>query len=413
MSLIYDWNQIGAPPRPTKILLADETLRDGLQSPSVRCPSVEEKVEILHVLDALRVDSADLGLPGAGPHVVADVERLAREIVSARLAIKPYCAARTVEADITPIVEIAQRTGLAIEVAAFIGSSRIRQLVEGWDVGFLERATERAVTHAVSEGLPVLYVTEDTTRAHPDALRRLYGAAIRAGAARVCAADTVGHATPEGARAVVRFVVGVAAECGEGVEVDWHGHRDRGFAVLNSLAALHAGATRLHATALGVGERAGNTPMDLLLINLVLLGYLERDLSRLRDYCELVSRAYHVPIPASYPAFGRDAFRTATGVHAAAVVKALHRNDRALADAVYCSIPASLVGREQQIDVGPMSGRSNVEYWLEKRDIPRDEPLVERIFAKAKDSATVLTEDEILTIVAETRARASVAHESG
>lgn len=408
MALIYDWNEVDAPPRPARVLLADETLRDGLQSPSVRCPTIDEKIEVLHSMEALRMDSADIGLPGAGAHVVADVERLAHEIVASRLAIRPYCAARTVVADIQPIVDISQRAGLPIEVAAFIGSSHIRHLVEGWTIDFLERATEEAVSFAVKHGLPVLFVTEDTTRAHPETLARLYSAAIRAGAQRVCVADTVGHATPEGARAVVQFVAGIVEGCGGGVEIDWHGHRDRGFAVLNSLAALHGGATRVHATALGVGERAGNTPMDLLLINLVLLGYLERDLASLRDYCERVSRTYDVPIPANYPAFGRDAFRTATGVHAAAVVKALHRQDRALADAVYCSIPASLVGREQQIDVGPMSGRTNVLYWLEQHGIAAEPALVERIFARAKAGPSVLSDEEIFREVAAYRAEAGL-----
>ena len=398
-ALIYDWNEVDAPPRPTRVMLADETLRDGLQSPSVRCPTIDEKIEILHLMETLGMDAADIGLPGAGPHVADDVERLAREIVACRMRIRPYCAARTVESDIRPIVDIAQRVGLPIEVAAFIGSSPIRRLVEEWSLDFLERATERAVTFARDAGLPVLFVTEDTTRADPETLRRLYATAIRAGAARVCIADTVGHATPAGTGAVVAHVRSVVAACGGGVEIDWHGHRDRGFAVLNSLAALDAGATRVHATALGVGERAGNTPMDLLLINLVLMGYLERGLSALRPYCDLVARTFAVTIPPNYPVFGRDAFRTATGVHAAAIAKAYHRGDTALADTVYCSVPASLVGREQEIEVGPMSGRSNVVFWLEKRGLDPAEDLVERIFARAKASAGVLTEPEILAVV--------------
>jgi 2-isopropylmalate synthase len=400
-TLIYDWNRVGAPPPPGKLLLDDETLRDGLQSASVRCPSVEEKLELLHLMEALGIDCADIGLPGAGPHVVADVERLAREIADGRMKLRPNCAARTIIGDIKPIAEISQRVGLPIEVAAFIGSSHIRQYVEDWTIDFLERCTEQAVSFAVREGLPVVYVTEDSTRAHPDTLRRLYRAALRAGATRLCIADTVGHATPTGAAAVVRFVAQTIAEAGGGAEVDWHGHRDRGLAVMNTIAAIDAGATRVHGTALGVGERVGNTPLDLLLINLVLMGYMERDLSRLSDYCALVSRTYDVPIPANYPVFGRDAFRTMTGVHAAAVAKAYHKQDRALADSVYSSIPASLVGREQEIEVGPMSGRSNVVFWLERRGFTASDPLIERIFARAKSSSYVLTEEEILAMVQE------------
>ena len=392
--LIHDWNLTDAP-KPATVLLDDETLRDGLQSPSVRTPSIEEKLKILHLIDRLGIDTADIGLPGAGAHVVRDVERLAREIVEQRLRVAANCAARTLIADIKPIAEISQRVGMAIEVGAFIGSSPLRQYAEGWTLDQLLRLTEEAVSFAVGEGLPVLYVTEDTTRADPDTLRALYSTAIRAGAKRVCVADTVGHATPHGTAAVVKFIAGVVEECGGGVGIDWHGHRDRDFAVINTLAALEAGATRLHGTAIGIGERVGNTPMDALLMNLVLMGYIERDLSALCEYCETVSAATGVPIPANYPIVGHDAFRTATGVHAAAVIKAFRKKDQALIDAVYSGVPAGLIGREQQIDVGPMSGKSNVVFWLERHGYTATDELVDRIFTKAKSSSTVLTSDEI------------------
>jgi isopropylmalate/homocitrate/citramalate synthase len=398
-SLIYDWNTIDVPPAPPVVMLDDETLRDGLQSPSVRTPTIEQKIEILHLIDALGIDTADIGLPGAGPHVVEDVERLAREIVQQKLRVKANCAARTHLDDIRPIAEIAQRTGLPVECCTFIGSSPIRQHTEGWTLDWLLKATDDAITFAVKEGLEVMYVTEDTTRAHPDTLRAIYTCAIRAGARRICIADTVGHATPAGAAAVVRFVARVIGETGAEVGIDWHGHRDRDLAVANSLAALEAGATRLHAAALGVGERVGNTPMDLLLVNLVLMGYRTADLLSLEPYCRAVSAATDVPIPDNYPVIGRDAFRTATGVHASAVVKAWRMGDHALMDAVYSAIPASLVGREQEIEVGPMSGKSNVVYWLEKRGIPSTDPVVDRVFQRAKSSTTVLTEAEILAEV--------------
>jgi 2-isopropylmalate synthase len=400
--LIHDWNHVDRA-APGAVMLDDETLRDGLQSPSVRCPTIDEKLRILHLIDRLGIDTADIGLPGAGPHVVRDVERLAREIVDARLRVKANCAARTVIADIKPVVEIAQRTGLEIECCAFIGSSPLRQYAEGWTIDQLLKLSEEAIAFAVKEGLPVMYVTEDTTRADPATLRRLYSAAIHAGAKRVCIADTVGHATPAGAAAVVRFIAGVVEECGGGVGIDWHGHRDRDFAVINSLAALDAGATRLHGAAIGIGERVGNTPMDTLLINLVLMGYIERDLAALVEYCEYVSDVTGVPIPPNYPVVGRDAFRTATGVHAAAVIKAFRKNDTALVDAVYSGVPASLIGREQEIEVGPMSGKSNVVFWLEKRGLPATEEVVDRVFAKAKGSTTVLTEAEIRAAVTEAK----------
>jgi 2-isopropylmalate synthase len=396
--LIHDWNRTGAPKPPT-VLLDDETLRDGLQSPSVRCPTIDEKLRVLHLIDRLGIETADLGLPGAGPHVVRDVERLAHEIADQRLKVGANCAARTVIADIRPIAEISQRVGLPIECCTFIGSSPLRQYAEGWTLDHLLTLTEEAIRFAVGEGLPVMYVTEDTTRADPDTLRALYSAAIRAGAKRVCISDTVGHATPHGAAAVVRFIATVVHDCGGGVGIDWHGHRDRDLAIINTLAALEAGATRLHGAAIGIGERVGNTPMELLLVNLVLMGYIERDLSALCEYCETVSAATDVPIPANYPVVGRDAFRTATGVHAAAVIKAFKRNDAGLADAVYSGVPASLIGREQQIDIGPMSGKSNVVFWLERHGYSATDELVDRIFSRAKTSSTVLTADEILAAI--------------
>ena len=398
-SLIHDWNTVDAPTQSRAVMLDDETLRDGLQSPSVRCPTIEEKLRILHLIDKLGIDTADIGLPGAGPHVVRDVERLAREIVDQRLQVKANCAARTVIADIKPIAEVSQRVGMAIECCCFIGSSPLRQYAEGWTLDQLLKLSEDAITFAVREGLPVMFVTEDTTRADPSTLRQLYSAAIRAGASRVCVADTVGHATPAGTAAVVKFVADVVNECDASVGVDWHGHRDRDFAVVNTLAALEAGATRLHGTAIGIGERVGNTPMDTLLVNLVLMGYIERDLSALGEYCRVVSETTGVPIPANYPVIGRDAFRTATGVHASAVIKAYRKKDMALVDAVYSGVPASMVGREQEVEVGPMSGMSNVLFWLERRGIAADEETIERIFARAKASTAVLSEQEILSML--------------
>ena len=397
--LIYDWNKVGAAAPPPLVMLDDETLRDGLQSPSVRAPTIDQKIRILHLIDSLGIDTADIGLPGAGPHVVRDVEQLAREIASARLKVRANCAARTHIDDIRPIADVVQRTGVPIECCTFIGSSPIRQYTEGWTLEWLLRCTEEAITFAVGQGLDVTYVTEDTTRADPDTLRAIYRCAIRAGASRICIADTVGHATPIGAAAVVRFVSQVIRDTGAEVGIDWHGHRDRDLAVMNSIAALDAGATRLHGAALGIGERVGNTPMDLLLVNLVLMGYITRDLRLLNEYCKTVAESCAVTIPDNYPVIGRDAFRTATGVHAAAVVKAWKKGDRELMDAVYSAIPASLIGREQEIDVGPMSGKSNVIFWLEKRGITPTDVIVDRVFRRAKASATVLTEEEILAVV--------------
>src|SRR5713226_613558 len=363
---IYDWNLAGplAIAAGTRVLLNDETLRDGLQNPSVHDPSIAEKIEILHLMEALGIESLNIGLPGAGPRAVEHCEALAREIVSSRMKIRPNCAARTVENDIRPIAEISQRVGIAIEAATFIGSSPIRRLVEDWTVDHLERTTEKAVKFAVDNGLPSMYVTEDTIRTDADTVKRLYSTAIRSGARAIVLCDTVGHATPHGAYKLVKFVIDeVVKPSGETIRVDWHGHCDRGLAIANSLAAIAAGANQVHAAANSLGERVGNTPMELMLVNLRLMGLIERDLSRLKEYCEKVAHATHTTIPPNYPVIGRDAFRTATGVHAAAIIKAYKKNDAILANSVYSGVPSHLFGLEQVIEIGPMSGRSNVIYW--------------------------------------------------
>lgn len=399
--LIYDWNTAVSPePGPARgtVELNDETLRDGLQSPSVRDPSIEQKLAILHAMSGLGIESANIGLPGAGPHVVESVRRLAREIVEHDLGIAPNCAARTLARDIEPIVEISQDTGLEIEVACFLGSSAVRRFTENWEMDRLLELAESAVSLTVKHELPCMFVTEDTTRAAPDDLRRLYQTAVRAGAKRVCVADTVGHATPRGAREVVAFVRAAVDEVASDVKVDWHGHRDRGLALENSIAAAQAGADRLHATALGVGERVGNTPMDLLMVNLRLMGWIDRDLTGLPEYCRMVSEATGVPLPENYPVLGRDAFRTGTGVHAAAIIKAHLKGAAELADCVYSGVPASWVGRRQRIEIGPMSGQSNVVFWLTERGFEASQALVEAIFERAKSADTVLEEVEILAI---------------
>lgn len=401
---IYDWNTVTPPQIPpgTRVMLDDETLRDGLQNPSVFDPRIEEKIEILHLMESLGIDSVNIGLPGAGPRAVAHTEALAREIATKRMNIKPNCAARTHENDIRPIVEISQRAGIAIEAATFLGSSPIRRLVEDWSVDHLQRTTEKAVKFAVQHGLPSMYVTEDTIRTDPETVKRLYSTAIQNGARAVVLCDTVGHATPKGAYNLVKFVVEeVVKPSGEKIRVDWHGHNDRGLAIANSFAAVAAGAHQVHGAANALGERVGNTPMELMLVNLRLLGLIDRDLSSLRFYCEKVARATKTSIPPNYPVIGHDAFRTATGVHAAAIIKAIQKHDHRLADDVYSGVPAHLFGFEQVIEIGPMSGKSNVLYWLARHQIPAEDALVSRILDAAKQSARVLTDDEVRALCTE------------
>jgi 2-isopropylmalate synthase len=400
-SLIFDWAKQGARQArwPSGVMLYDETLRDGLQSPSVIDPPLETKVELLHLMESLGIDAADIGLPGAGARQREAVLRLCREIASERMNIRASCAARTVAADIQPIADVMQLTGVPVEAMVFIGSSPIRQYAEEWTLDFIVRQSCEAIAFAVREGLEVTFVTEDTTRSSPEDLRVLLTAAIREGATRVCLCDTCGAVVPDGAYNLVSWVRELIAELGVDVGIDWHGHRDRGLDLANSLAAIEGGASRIHGTALGIGERVGNTPMEQLLINLKLFGVRDDDLSRLPEYAELVAEATGVPRPVNAPIVGRDAFRTATGVHAAAVVKALKRGEELLANLVYSGVPAQWIGRKQEIEIGPMSGNSNVIHYLSTRGLPVSAEVISAVLTEAKKSDRVLSDAEVLAAV--------------
>ncbi len=395
--VIFDWNPPAVRAKPSHAFdLNDETLRDGLQSPSVADPSLDDKLELLELMHAIGIRSADIGLPGAGKRAFSDVVALARHIQRKKLKVAPNCAARTILADIKPVVDAVQASGQKIALYTFIGSSPIRQFAENWELSFIEKTSAEAINFAVKEGLEVAYVTEDTTRSSPTNLYRLFRNAIDCGAKRLVLCDTVGHATPDGTAALVRWTKGLIAGMGADVAIDWHGHNDRGLALVNAIIALEAGAQRIHGCGLGVGERVGNTALDLVLLNLKLMNWIDYDLSKLVPYVRKVSAACKFPIPVNYPLSGQDAFRTATGVHAAAIIKAKKKGDEWLADRVYSGVPAGEFGKEQQIEIGHMSGMSNVRFWLETHGIAPAELLCKNILERAKSCAWTLTDEEIL-----------------
>ncbi len=412
-SLIHEWNIGGdgsAGVEYPDIHFVDETLRDGLQSPSITDPDIDQKIRMLHLMENLGIDCVDLGLPGSGPRAVADITRLAKEIKDNNFKIKAYCAVRTHPADINPLIDISLKVGMPIAAAAFIGSSPIRQYAEGWTVADIIKKSVEAVKLAVDNGLPVMYVTEDTTRATPDDIRSLYKAAIDNGAERICICDTCGYVTPTGVRNLLKFVGEVITETGADIKIDWHGHNDRGLGVSNSLTAVYEGVDRVHGTILGIGERVGNASLDQILVNLKLNRAIDRDLTSLAEYCELVREHCHGPLPNNYPVMGADAFRTATGVHAAAIIKAEAKGDHWLADRVYSGVPAGDFGKEQVIEIGFMSGLSNVKYWLRKHEIAGTEEelleIAEAIFAIAKSRKENLSNSEILDIIEKCKAEA-------
>lgn len=402
--LIFDWNEVGRKGRlfPDNLTFFDETLRDGLQNPSVADPNIEQKLKLIHLMDQIGIHAADIGLPGSSKRAFDDVLRMCREITDNKLKLRVACAGRTVVSDITPMIEISQRAGIPVEVYAFIGSSPIRQFAENWDIDTIAKKSAEAIDVAVKAGLEVAYVTEDTTRSRPDSLAHLFKNAIDHGATRLCLCDTVGHSTPDGVRNLIGFTKSIIAGMGANVGIDWHGHNDRGLALVNAIMALEWGADRVHGTALGIGERVGNAAMELILLNLKLLHQLEhQDLTHLLEYCRVAAEAVEWDVPINYPLVGSDAFRTATGVHAAAIIKAESKGNAWLADRIYSGVPAGMFGRHQEICIGYMSGASNVNYWLRARKIEPSKLLVDAILAKAKTTQHNLAEDEILAVVRE------------
>jgi 2-isopropylmalate synthase len=399
--LIYDWNEVKrkGPVFPKKPEFDDETMRDGIQSPSVVDPPIEDKLRLLHLQAKIGVTTSNIGLPGAGPRAFEDVLRLAKEIANEKLPIQANCACRTLVQDIQPIVEVSQKAGIPVEVYTFIGSSPIRQYAENWTIDHILETSEAAIAFAVKEGMNVAYVTEDTTRSRPSDLDKLFRHAIELGVRRLVICDTVGHATPDGILNIIEWTRGLIQGTGEDVRIDWHGHNDRGLGVTNAIYALEFGADRVHGTCLGIGERVGNAALDQVLVNLKLLGVIDNDLTHLVRYCREVSRACRWPIPKNYPLAGDDAFRTATGVHAAAIVKAFDRNDPWLADRVYSGVPAGLFGKHQEIEIGPMSGMSNVRWWLHEHRYEWKEGLAKAILQRAKQSNHTLEADEIGEVI--------------
>lgn len=393
--LIHDWNraqQFNVSAR--RPLLLDETLRDGLQSPSVRDPEIAAKRDLLHRLARLGLNAVDLGMPGASPNAMASVKALLIEIRDHRLPIAPNAAVRTVESDLACLAEIQQKVGIALEAGAFLGSSPIRMGTEGWDLDHLLHLTREAMRFCRRQEIPVMMVTEDTTRACPEHLKAIYLTAIEHGAQAICLSDTCGHVTPTGVRNLVRFIKEEVVQ-DLPIRVDWHGHNDRGLGVANAITAFESGVDRIHGSLLGIGERSGNVAIDQLMVNLTLMGMWRSDLSDLPALAARVAELCGIPIPVNYPVLGRDAFRTGTGVHAAAIVKALRQGDVALADAVYSGVPAALVGRRQEIEIGPVAGRSNVVFWLEMNGYDASPERIERILNLAKKSHRILTEAEI------------------
>ena len=354
-------------------------------------------------MERLGIQKVDLGLPGAGPFHREHISAMLSHISEHDYQIRPGAAVRTLMHDIEPLVEMQQEHGMEIQASAFLGTSPIRQYTEGWTMEKLISTMEKAVSYAVENEVPVMFVTEDTTRSNPEDVKAIYQRAMELGVRRLCVCDTCGHVTPNGVKKLLNFIDEEVIKDGgykrNQIEVNWHGHQDRGLGVANNIAAVEAGADVIHGTALGVGERAGNAPMDQTLVNLKLMGVIDNDLTLLDEYTRMANKYIEVPLPRNYPIFGSDAFETGTGVHASAVIKAMRKGDDWLADRVYSGVPAGDFGLKQVIRIGHMAGRSNIIWWLEQNGYEVTDELVAHMFEVAKSQSRNMTDAEVESTV--------------
>jgi 2-isopropylmalate synthase len=401
----FNWNnlRIEAPLQklPYSGTIFDETLRDGLQAPYVHAITPEQKLSIVDHMVRCGVRSADLGFPGSGPAAQRECAKIAKYIVANGYPLQQAYAGRTHPADIHAICEIAQEAGVGVDAYIFIGVSPIRQYVEDWNIALIQSNIRKSVAECEREGVEFVLVLEDTVRCTPEVLERVYDVAIDTGVRRVTLCDTVGAALPSGTASLIHWSNYYFSYHGHPVTFEWHGHNDRGLALINSLTALALGCDRVHGTILGVGERAGNAALDQLMINTHLDRHGRYDLTALRDYCEHAASALGVSIPQNYPAMGRDVFKTSAGVHASAIMKAHEKGNTSVKDAIYSSVPASLLGRGQEVLIDASSGANNVKYWLTINGYRKDNAdAIKKVLIMAKAGHGPLSDDQIRRIIA-------------
>lgn len=398
-SLYFEWSTTELADPAVNYALMDETLRDGIQAPYVEVPSIEEKLRLVDHMTSVGITAITAGFPGAGRRAYRDCLAIAQYVLTQRYPTRLVYSGRTHPDDVGATCEIAQQAQCEIDAYSFIGISPVRQRVEDWSVEMIERRVIAAARQCDQAGVNFVLVLEDATRCTPCILSRIYDTAVDVGVERIVLCDTVGAATPASTRALVRWSFDHFRRCAHSMALDWHGHNDRGLALINSLVALDAGCDRIHGTALGIGERAGNTAIDQLILNRYLQHGDDFDLQSLRQYCEYASAVLGISIPVNYPALGSHVFTTSAGVHAAAILKAQQTGDNDLLDGVYSSVPARIFGRRQEVLVDGSSGASNVKFWLTEHGYEPKPHLVSHVLEAAKSANRPLTAQQIGNLI--------------
>lgn len=402
---IHDWDHEGSEKlRKSCFRLLDTTLRDGRQKPESKQPSVEEQKAIIDFDAKVGVDAIDICMPGVRGKYYREGVECAQYISRNHPNIEIVVLARTIEDDVAATIDFSKDAGVRLSVILFRGSSDLRLLAEDWNEDQIVEDMHRFSKILTCAGQKVISATEDTTRTRPEFLKSIFEAGITGGASELCVADTVGYADPTGTQRQMEWIRQNISGAND-LPIHFHGHDDTRNSVANSIAAIKSAPnTIVHATWLGVGERAGNTPMEGLLSDLERRGIDKYDISHVVPAAKLTSHAFNTPIPVNHPLVGEIVFTNMSGIHAAGIFKAEQKGMEDIAGVVYSAVSPHRVNREHKFNIGVLSGRYNVIANIERinkqhgLNIVYSDELAKELVRQANIQNADLSDEQIIRV---------------
>lgn len=403
----YNWSShegVRDPVRKAKqfVSIDDESLRDGLQGTQLTThPSLNEK-EIYLASVALNgyIEHADIGFPGSEESHKEELSEIIKFVIASNGldGLTLSCAAGAIDEHINPIIDLShQFDGYPLEADIFLDVSKNRAEIEGWDRKEKISVLKQNIKLLKSQQLPVMFVPERSTSTPPEELLEVCLMASELGVDRICFADTKGVADNKGIENIFRWGFEEIGKANPNLKWDAHFHNDRNMALSNSLVAAAEGVDRLHATMFCIGERAGNVDLAQLLVNLNLQEMRNDDLTSLKAISELSSKILGFEIPKNSPIYGENAFATSSGIHASAGKKELQANR---IHSIYFPFSPESVGNKAIVEVGPFSGKSNVELKLRQLGISSTPALIDVVLSRAKQQRGLLSDEEVRQIAA-------------
>ena len=396
VKLLTDWNEKKTF-KNKSIVIEDDTLRDGLQSALLRIPNYFEKKELVTLAHASRIKYVMLGFPGASEDAYHECRLLVQFIRDMQWPLVPRLLGRANQSDMAAICRLQEETGVPLQADFFINICALRLKVEGWNLAtitqMIHQASEQLDRHGVSYSISL----EDATRSDTSIIEKMLCTIVNTKAIAIVLCDTVGACLPSGVANLLRFVKKTIAAHNSHIFQWWHGHNDRGLALANALCALDHGIDGISGTFLGIGERSGNICIEQIMLHLNQYYGSAYCLDSARQYCSLLSRYTEYTMPINQPLFGNQSFTTTAGTHIRALEKA-KRFGTGAHDLLYSSVAAHDLGRQQQIMLGPMSGRSAVKSVLEQIGESYDEKKISTLFNYFKKIQKPITVQEFIDI---------------